>query len=43
LFQADPAAITLRQSDDLAWLFYTSDTTGQPKSISIIAKEEMKA
>jgi long-chain acyl-CoA synthetase len=31
LFQADPAAITLRQPDDLAWLFYTSGTTGRPK------------
>jgi long-chain acyl-CoA synthetase len=31
LLQADPAAITLRQPDDLAWLFYTSGTTGRPK------------
>jgi len=31
LIQADAAAITPRQGDDLAWLFYTSGTTGRPK------------
>src|SRR5437764_1498481 len=31
LFAADAAALTLRQADDLAWLFYTSGTTGRPK------------
>jgi long-chain acyl-CoA synthetase len=31
LFQTDAPAITLRQPDDLAWLFYTSGTTGRPK------------
>ena len=31
LFQTDAAAITPRQGDDLAWLFYTSGTTGRPK------------
>ena len=31
LFQADATAITPRQPDDLAWLFYTSGTTGRPK------------
>ena len=31
LFQADATAIMLRQPDDLAWLFYTSGTTGRPK------------
>jgi long-chain acyl-CoA synthetase len=27
----DPIAIVARAPDDLAWLFYTSGTTGQPK------------
>lgn len=31
LLAADPAALTPRQGDDLAWLFYTSGTTGRPK------------
>jgi long-chain acyl-CoA synthetase len=31
LFQTDAMAITLRMPDDLAWLFYTSGTTGRPK------------
>ena len=31
LFAADAAAVSLRESDDLAWLFYTSGTTGRPK------------
>ena len=31
LFEADSAPLTLRQADDLAWLFYTSGTTGRPK------------
>ena len=31
LFQADATAITPQQPDDLAWLFYTSGTTGRPK------------
>jgi long-chain acyl-CoA synthetase len=31
LLQADAAALTLREADDLAWLFYTSGTTGRPK------------
>ncbi len=31
LFAADPAAIVSRAPDDLAWLFYTSGTTGKPK------------
>jgi long-chain acyl-CoA synthetase len=31
LFQTDPIPITLRLPDDLAWLFYTSGTTGRPK------------
>jgi long-chain acyl-CoA synthetase len=31
LFAADAAPLTLREADDLAWLFYTSGTTGRPK------------
>ena len=31
LFYEDPAALTSRSGEDLAWLFYTSGTTGRPK------------
>jgi long-chain acyl-CoA synthetase len=31
LFAADPLPITPRDGNDLAWLFYTSGTTGRPK------------
>jgi long-chain acyl-CoA synthetase len=31
LFTAAPAASAPREDDDLAWLFYTSGTTGRPK------------
>jgi long-chain acyl-CoA synthetase len=31
LLEADAVPLTLRQADDLAWLFYTSGTTGRPK------------
>ena len=31
LFTADPVAALPRQGGDLAWLFYTSGTTGRPK------------
>jgi long-chain acyl-CoA synthetase len=31
LTQGDPAALTPRAPEDVAWLFYTSGTTGRPK------------
>src|SRR5436305_7747910 len=31
LFTADPAPVEPRDGNDLAWLFYTSGTTGRPK------------
>src|SRR5215212_8195906 len=31
LFAADPAPVKPRDGNDLAWLFYTSGTTGRPK------------
>jgi long-chain acyl-CoA synthetase len=31
LFTADPIVVVSRSADDLAWLFYTSGTTGRPK------------
>jgi long-chain acyl-CoA synthetase len=31
ILSADPIAVALRADDDLAWLFYTSGTTGRPK------------
>src|SRR5664279_6556821 len=31
LFEADPIAVVPRNGNDLAWLFYTSGTTGRPK------------
>lgn len=31
LLAADPAPLAPREPDDLAWLFYTSGTTGRPK------------
>ncbi|HMK80491.1 MAG TPA: class I adenylate-forming enzyme family protein, partial [Xanthobacteraceae bacterium] len=31
LFGADPVPVAPREGNDLAWLFYTSGTTGRPK------------
>jgi long-chain acyl-CoA synthetase len=31
LLEADPISVAPREGDDLAWLFYTSGTTGRPK------------
>ncbi|PWT86460.1 MAG: AMP-dependent synthetase [Proteobacteria bacterium] len=31
LLQADAISLSAREADDLAWLFYTSGTTGRPK------------
>lgn len=33
--EAEPAAVTPRGFEDLAWLFYTSGTTGKPKGVMI--------
>jgi long-chain acyl-CoA synthetase len=35
LFTAAPAALASRAAEDLAWLFYTSGTTGKPKGVML--------
>lgn len=35
LFTEDPIDIVPRGGDDLAWLFYTSGTTGRPKGVML--------
>ncbi len=35
LYGAAPAALSPRGGDDLAWLFYTSGTTGRPKGVML--------
>ncbi len=35
LGQADPMALLAREPNDLAWLFYTSGTTGRPKGVML--------
>src|ERR1044071_7565080 len=38
LFAADPIAVVPRDGSDLAWLFYTSGTTGRPKGAMLTHK-----
>jgi long-chain acyl-CoA synthetase len=38
LFARDPIAVVPRNGDDLAWLFYTSGTTGRPKGAMLTHK-----
>ena len=38
LIAADPIAVVPRAPDDLAWLFYTSGTTGRPKGAMLTHK-----
>ncbi len=38
LFASDPVALVPRGGDDLAWLFYTSGTTGRPKGAMLTHK-----
>ena len=43
LFAADPIALTPRTGNDLAWLFYTSGTTGRPKGAMLTHDNLMMA
>jgi long-chain acyl-CoA synthetase len=38
LFTSEPIAVAPRAGDDLAWLFYTSGTTGRPKGAMLTHK-----
>jgi long-chain acyl-CoA synthetase len=38
MFGADPVPVTPRDGNDLAWLFYTSGTTGRPKGATLTHK-----
>jgi long-chain acyl-CoA synthetase len=38
LLAADPIAVVSREENDLAWLFYTSGTTGRPKGAMLTHK-----
>ena len=41
LLQAPPLALVERAPDDLAWLFYTSGTTGRPKGVMLTHRNLM--
>lgn len=43
LFAADAAPLTPRDPEDLAWLFYTSGTTGKPKGAMLTHDDLMMA
>ena len=38
LLASDPMAVVPREGSDLAWLFYTSGTTGRPKGAMLTHK-----